>query len=452
MKALADYRDKQVLVLGMAKSGFVAAQLLQKLGADVTLNDRADLQGNADAERLRALGIRVVGGGHPEELVNEDLFTIVKNPGVPYTNPLLKKARELGIRVITEVELAYELSEAPFMGVTGSNGKTTTTMLLGEMMKGSRYQPIVAGNIGTVLSEVVQGAGKDNVIVAELSSFQLMGTEHFRPHVAVVLNLFDHHLDYHGTLENYAAAKARITLNQTAEDFLVYNADSDRVTKWIAGQSKAAKIPFSVEGREKNGAYIENRALYYKGEHILDCDEMGLPGEHNLENALAALAAAKVYHVPTDYIVHVLKNFKGVRHRLQLVGTVGGRTFYNDSKATNILATAKALASFPDKEVILLAGGLDRGNTFDALVPHLKHAKAVVLFGETKNKLLDACRKAGIKTIKMVENVEEAVPAAFGLSQEGDVILLSPACASWDQYDSFEQRGDIFMNKVHMLS
>ncbi|WP_332237477.1 UDP-N-acetylmuramoyl-L-alanine--D-glutamate ligase [Sporolactobacillus sp. KGMB 08714] len=451
MKKSDKYLDKRVLVLGLGRSGYAAAKLMKSLGADVTVNDRGNLEGNPHAAELKKIGIRVVGGGHPPDLVDKELAVLIKNPGIPYSNPLVQKARQLGIRIITEVEIAYELSDAPFIGITGSNGKTTTTMLLGEMMKGSAAVPIVAGNIGTALTGIVGEATDKNVIVAELSSFQLLGTEQFRPKIAVVLNIFDHHLDYHGTVENYARAKARITVNQTADDVLVYNADSERVVSFIAGKTKARKVPFSMTGRTEDGAYIEDGAIYFRTERILECSEMGLPGTHNLQNALAAVAAAKISGVPTAQIVRILKTFTGVRHRLQYVNVTRGRTVYNDSKATNILATSKALTSFPGKSIVLLAGGLDRGNTFDALIPYLKKAdiKAALLFGETKDKLRDACERAGIARVENVENVEQAVPEAFRLSGPGDVVLLSPACASWDQYDSFEQRGDIFISEVN---
>ncbi|RYM07261.1 UDP-N-acetylmuramoyl-L-alanine--D-glutamate ligase [Sporolactobacillus sp. THM7-7] len=450
MKAITDYKNKRVLVLGLAKSGYAVAKVMHALGADVTVNDQKDLSGDPHAEELKQMGIRVVGGGHPSELVDGDLAVLIKNPGIPYSNPLIRKAERLGIRIITEVEIACELSDASFIGVTGSNGKTTTTMLLGEMMKGSPFEPIVAGNIGTALTSIVQTATKKNVIVAELSSFQLVGTERFHPKVAVVLNIYNHHLDYHGTLENYAAAKARITARQTEEDILVYNADSERVKQFVAAKSKAQKIPFSAS-RKTDGAYIDNESIYFKGEPILPCGEIGLPGEHNLENALAATAAAKTCGVPTAHIAKVLRSFTGARHRLEYVGDVQGRAIFNDSKATNILATSKALGAFPEKGIVLLAGGLDRGNTFERLVPYLKqaHIKAVLLFGQTQEKLLDACQKAGIRTIKRVGNVEEAVPEAFHESAPGDVILLSPACASWDQYPSFEVRGDMFIREVN---
>jgi UDP-N-acetylmuramoylalanine--D-glutamate ligase len=451
LKSLTEYANKKVLVLGLGKSGFAAAKLMKSLGADVTVNDRSDLSTNEHACGLKAIGVHIVDGGHPLELINSDVALMIKNPGIPYTNPLIKKAFEQNVPVVTEVEIAGLLSDAPFIGITGSNGKTTTTMLIGEMMKGSNYQPIVAGNIGTALTSVVQKATEKNVIVAELSSFQLQGTRRFHPHVSVVLNIFDHHLDYHGTVENYARAKAQITVNQTSEDALVYNSDSERVVNYVAEKSNAQKVPFSLARKETNGAYVANGVIYFKDQPILKVEEMGLPGEHNLLNALAAVAAAGVYGVSSKHMAEVLRSFKGARHRLEYVDIVQGRTIYNDSKATNIIATSKALHAFPGKEIVLLAGGLDRGNTFDALIPELKKApvKAVLLFGQTQKKLLDACVKAQIPVIKEVENVEAAVPEAFALSQPGDVILLSPACASWDQYKSFEQRGDIFIAEVN---
>lgn len=451
MKKTTAYQHKKVLVLGLARSGYAVARLMKELGADVTVNDRKDLSAEAHAEDLVRLGIRVVGGGHPPELVNESTDLLIKNPGIPYTNPLVKKAIDLGIRVITEVEIAYEICPAPFIGVTGSNGKTTTTMLIGEMMKGGGCAPIVAGNIGTALSGAVRQATEEQVVVAELSSFQLLGTDRFHPKIAVVLNLFDHHLDYHGTLTHYAAAKARITANQTDRDLIVYNADSERVIAYIVSQSRAGKIPFSTKKKVDGGAYVADGTIWFGEEAIMNVAEMGLPGEHNLQNALAAVAAAKAWGVGTAPIAAALRSFTGVRHRLQYVGNIGGRVVYNDSKATNILATSNALRAFPGKSIVLLAGGLDRGNGFDALVSHLRAAKikAVFLFGQTREKLQEACKKAGIDAITIVTDVEEAVPAAFKQSEPGDVILLSPACASWDQYESFEQRGDIFIREVN---
>jgi UDP-N-acetylmuramoylalanine--D-glutamate ligase len=444
------YQNKNVLILGLAKSGFAAAKLLHKLGAKVTVNDQKPFEENVAAQSLKKMGICVICGSHPLELLDEPFDLMVKNPGIPYYNPLVAKAIEKGIPVITEVELAYQISEAPFIGITGSNGKTTTTTLIYEMLKEGGKQPLIAGNIGTVACEVAKEASRENWIVTELSSFQLMGIVDFQPKISVLLNIFDAHLDYHGTKEEYAKAKGNLFKNQTNNDFAVVNVDDETVMKLVQS-SNAAKVLFSTTKRLESGAWIESGMIYFNGEKIIETKEIALPGIHNLENILAAISAAKIAGVDNEAIVRVLKTFTGVKHRLQFVGEVKGRKFYNDSKATNILATQKALSAFKQNSVILLAGGLDRGNEFDELIPYFKNVKAVVLFGQTAQKLERAAKQAGIEIIEHVDNVEKAVPAAYELSEPGDIILLSPACASWDQYKTFEQRGDIFIGAVHKL-
>lgn len=450
MKHVATYQGKRVLVVGLAKSGLAAAQLLHQLGAIVTVNDQKPKEENEAAQTLEQKGVRVICGGHPLELLDEPFDLLVKNPGIPYTNPLIAKAMEKGLPIITEVELAYTISEAPFIGITGSNGKTTTTTLIFEMLKKGNKRPLIAGNIGTVACEVAQTATEGNWVVTELSSFQLMGIQTFQPHIAVLLNIFDAHLDYHGTKEAYAQAKGNLFKNQTESDYAVVNADDEWIRK-LAALSRAKKIWFSATKPLASGAYVCENALYWDEEKIINLSDIALPGKHNVENILAALSVAKLVGVDNEAIVRVLTSFTGVKHRLQYVETVNGRKFFNDSKATNILATQKALAAFADQPVILLAGGLDRGNEFDALIPFLRHVKAIVLFGQTAPKLARVAKEAGIETVCHVDNVEKAVPVAYELSAPGDVILLSPACASWDQYKTFEQRGDIFVQAVHML-
>jgi UDP-N-acetylmuramoylalanine--D-glutamate ligase len=444
------YQNKNVLILGLAKSGFAAAKLLHELGAKVTVNDQKPFEENEAAQRLEEMGIRVICGSHPLELLDEPFDLMVKNPGIPYYNPLVAKAMEKGIPIITEVELAYQISEAPFIGITGSNGKTTTTTLIYEMLKEGGKQPLIAGNIGTVACEVAKEASSENWIVTELSSFQLMGIIDFQPKISVLLNIFNAHLDYHGTKEEYAKAKGNLFKNQTNDDFTVVNADDETVMKLVQS-SNAAKVFFSATQRLQSGAWIENGIIYFNGEKIIETKDIALPGMHNLENILAAISAAKLAGVDNDAITRVLKTFTGVKHRLQFVEEVNGRKFYNDSKATNILATQKALSAFENDSIILLAGGLDRGNEFDELIPYLKNVKAMILFGQTARKLERVAKEAGIEMIEHVDNVEKAVPIAYELSQPGDVILLSPACASWDQYKTFEQRGDIFIGAVHKL-
>ncbi|RFU71176.1 UDP-N-acetylmuramoyl-L-alanine--D-glutamate ligase [Peribacillus saganii] len=449
MKDTNKYLRKKVLVLGLAKSGVMSASLLHKLGAFVTVNDMKPLSENPEAQGLLEQGIKVICGSHPIELLDEGFELIVKNPGIPYRNPLVSGAIEQGIPVITEVELAAQISKAPFIGITGTNGKTTTTTLIFEMLKEGGKLPLIAGNIGTVASGVAQEAEPNNTIVIELSSFQLMGIVDFKPEISVLTNLYDAHLDYHSSKHEYAEAKAAITKNQTVEDYFIYNMDQEIVSE-IASRSKAISVPFSSASVCKNGAYVEDGYVIFQGERIVRVCEIALPGKHNLENVLAATAASKLKGVSNEAIQQVLATFHGVKHRTQYIATIEGRKFYNDSKATNILAASKALQSFKEP-VILLAGGLDRGNEFDELKPYLANVKGLISFGQTAEKIERVAREAGIQEIKRVDNVEEAVPAAYALSSEGDVILLSPACASWDQYKTFEVRGDMFINAVHKL-
>ncbi|MBS4177211.1 UDP-N-acetylmuramoyl-L-alanine--D-glutamate ligase [Lederbergia citrea] len=444
-----DYQHKKILVLGLAKSGVVAASLLHQLGAFVTVNDYKPFEENPEAQGLLEQGIKVVCGSHPVELLDEGFELIVKNPGIPYSNPLVKGAVQLGLPIITEIELAYRISEAEMIGITGTNGKTTTTTLIYEMLDKAYRKPLIAGNIGTVASEVAQQATSENTMVVELSSFQLMGIQTFRPRIAIVTNLYEAHLDYHGSWKEYTQAKVDITKNQTKSDFLIVNADQQELLDLVSF-TKANIIPFSTKEYLEEGASVKDGMLTYFGEEILSLEEIVLPGAHNLENILAAVASVKLMGVENEPIRQVLSSFTGVKHRTQFICEKDGRKFYNDSKATNILAASSALNAF-SQPVILLAGGLDRGNGFEDFIPALNGVKALVLFGETAEKLEKAGRAAGIQIIQHVHNVEEAVPAAYELSEAGDVILLSPACASWDQYKTFEVRGDIFIDSVHKL-
>ncbi|TYR82634.1 UDP-N-acetylmuramoyl-L-alanine--D-glutamate ligase [Priestia megaterium] len=448
MKTINFYKNKHVLILGLAKSGLAAAKLVKQLGATVVVNDQKPYEENEAAQQLEKIGIEVVCGHHPLELLT-GVDMIVKNPGIPYSNPLLQAAMEKQISIVTEVELAYDISEAPFIGITGSNGKTTTTTLIYNMLKEDNKQPLIAGNIGTVACEVAQEATSDHVIVTELSSFQLMGIEKFRPRISLLLNLFEAHLDYHGTKEEYIQAKANLFKNQTQEDFAVVNAD-DEIVMNVSQQIHAQIIPFSVTKQLIQGAYIKEDTLFFKDEAVISIKDIVLPGKHNLENILAAISVVKTYGCSNEAIQQVLTTFAGVKHRVQYVTTINGRKFYNDSKATNILATKVALSAFT-QPTILLAGGLDRGNEFDELKESFDHVKAIVTFGETAPKIERVAKEAGIQIVKRVDNVKQAVEEAYSCSDEGDVILLSPACASWDQFKTFEERGDIFIESVHKL-
>lgn len=449
MKLVTKYQNKKVLVLGLAKSGFHAAKLLAKLGALVTVNDQKKFAQNSEAQSLLAEGIRVITGSQTVELLDEDFELMVKNPGIPYSNPVVKKAVAIGLPIITEPELAYEVSEAPLIGVTGTNGKTTTTTMISLMLNQERQkgQAYVAGNIGVPATQVAQKVTPDDVMVTELSSFMLLGITTLRPHIAVLTNIYTAHIDYHGSRENYVKAKMRLVMNQTKSDYFVVNWDNPE-WRQLSQQTQAQVVPFSRQGLTTAGAYVKDGQFCFRGEKLMPVDQLKVPGEHNVENALAALAVAKLEGKSNAAICEVLRTFSGVKHRLQFVTEWQGRRFYNDSKATDIEATEMALKGF-DAPVILLAGGLDRGFKFDRLVPALKaHVKSLFLFGETAELLKQAGEAAGIKHIQLVKNVAEAIPLAYAQSQSGDVILLSPANASWDQYPNFEVRGQIFIDGV----
>ena len=315
MKTVTEFQNKNILVLGIAKSGYAAATLLQKLGANVIVNDGKPLAENVLAAELQAKGMDVVCGGHPLELLERNISLVVKNPGIPYSNPILVAAKEKQIPIVTEVELAYRISEAPFVGITGSNGKTTTTMLTFEMLKEGQKHPVIAGNIGTVACEVAQDAKENEVVVTELSSFQLMGVELFQPKIAAFLNLFEAHLDYHGTKKEYGLAKANIFKNQTENDYSVINADDADVMA-LSAYSKGQKILFSTTKEIEDGACIKDNALYFKGEKVIEVSDIVLPGQHNLENILAAMSIAKLLGTSNEAITVVLKRFTGVKHRL----------------------------------------------------------------------------------------------------------------------------------------
>ena len=442
MKHITNFANKKVLVLGLAKSGESAARLLDKLGAIVTVNDGKPFEENPAAQSLLEEGIKVVTGGHPLELLDEDFELMVKNPGIRYDNPMVKKALEKEIPVITEVELAYLISDAPIIGITGSNGKTTTTTMIAEVLTAGGQSGLLSGNIGFPASQVATTATKNDTLVMELSSFQLMGIETFHPEIAVITNLMPTHIDYHGSFENYVAAKWNIQKNMSKSDFLVLNFNQT-LAKELAAKTQATVVPFSTT-EKVDGAYLEGNMLTFRGEPVMAADELGVPGSHNVENALATIAVAKLRGVENQVIKETLAGFGGVKHRLQYVGEINHVKFYNDSKSTNILATQKALSGFDNSKVILIAGGLDRGNEFDELVPDIQELKKMVILGESAARVKRAADKAGVSYMDAAD-VKDATQKAFAEAQAGDIVLLSPANASWDMYPNFEVRGDEFI-------
>ncbi len=473
MKHPESYRDQEVVVLGLAKSGVQVAKVLHSYGAVVTVNDQKDRDQCPEAGELESLGMTVICGGHPENLVHPGISLLVKNPGIPYKVQPVQKALELGIEVVTEVEVAYHICSAPIIGITGSNGKTTTTTWVGEMLDEAGMRPIVAGNIGTPLCEAAQQADAGNWMVTELSSFQLKGTKEFRPRIGCLLNVTETHLDYHGGMEDYVSSKAKMFANMGEGDTAVLNWD-DSTCRELVPYIKAKLLPFSINEELVEGVFVSPpfvadtkddlpRKIVYRDEQgrmkdIIPVEEVGIAGRFNIANAAAACAISIAAGAPVDRLRGPLSSFRGVEHRLEYVMDLDGVAYYNNSKATNSKATTMALNSF-QQPIVLIAGGLDRGSDYMELLPVLsERVKAVVALGQTAHKIADVSKMAGLKHVVIVDNEEDAadtlraaVREAQAAAEPGDIVLLSPACASWDMFTSYEERGRIFKEAVHNL-
>ena len=444
------FTGKKVVVLGAARSGISAAEVLIKLGAEVTLTDITPLHKMPEAERnaLQQLNIRLVTGSHPVDLLaGADL--IVKNPGISPEIEFLRLAREKQIRWISELELAGLVTEAEVVAITGTNGKTTTTALAGEIFAGGKRPVAVGGNIGVPLTGISFGKSSDWVLVVETSSFQLEDSYQFKPRVAVYTNLTPDHLDRHKTLDNYIAAKLRLVQNQGEEDFVVVNLD-DPVLSGLSF-ARGEKIGYSLRPGKGAACYLEDGWFCWQGGRIAPQTVLRIPGNHNLQNALAAVSAAKVMGVENEVIVRGLAGFAGVEHRLEYVGEYGGVKFYNDSKATNPESTRIALNSFGQK-VFLLAGGSDKGADFSDLAPLFQEkVRHLFTYGATGNKISRQVKAGGFNAVSSASDLPGAFNLALTAAVSGDVVLLSPACASWDQYNNFEERGRHFKTLVKSL-
>ena len=435
-----DFKNKKIMVYGWARSGKAVTKLLLALGADVTVANDGDFQQDDDFLNLQSQQVTFLSQAQDAHLDNSFKY-LVKNPGINYDQPLVQKALDLKIPILTEVAVALSTFKGRLIAVTGSNGKTTTTSLIRDMLKSDEQPVTTAGNIGTPVSEVVADLTEKDTLLLELSSFQLMGIPDIQPDIAVVTNIFSNHLDYHKTRDNYVAAKFQITRHQTSNQYLILNADGPDTPSFSA-KTHAKVLTFS---RQQTGlpAEIKDDQLLIDGDAIMPVTDIKLVGPHNLENVLAAATAAKLAGVSDRAIKDVLKTFGGVAHRLQYLFTVNGVKYYNDSKATDIEATQTALNSF-DQPTIWIGGGLDRGDDLSRMVPNLKHVKTVIAVGQTQQKIVDLAHQAG-KTVITVKDVMAAAPEAVQLAHPGDVVLLSPAHASWDQFKTFEERGEKFV-------
>lgn len=445
---------ERVLVMGLAKSGEAVARLLQNHGMTVVVNDYRDrLENDSEAEALEASGMEVVLGGHPLSLLEPKPRFIVKNPGIRYTVPLVQTAEQLGIPIYTEIEVASWLTKSPIYAITGSNGKTTTTTLVGEILVEAGRSPMVAGNIGRVLSGVVEQVAPTEPIVLEVSSFQLLGTEDFHPQIGALLNLYPSHLDYHETFDSYAAAKMKLFANMNADDIAVLNYDSEPIQR-LATDIRAKIVWFSRLSTGIEGASVEDGWVVFRQggqvERVMAVESILLKGDHQLENVLAATAITMSAGVAATAISAVAARFQGVEHRLEFVRRLGNVDYFNDSKATNSQAALHALQSLPGR-IVWIAGGLDRGDDFSLLADEIQNrVKHAVLLGQSSPKLASLCERLGI-SYQRVDTIQAAVIAAEQAARDNDTVLLSPACASWDMFASFEERGRMFKESVHRL-
>ena len=446
-----EYNGKKALVCGMARSGIAAAKLLNRLGARVTLQDMKKREEiSADVLALEGEGIVLYTGANPDEIACAQDLTVL-SPGIPCDLPFIAAAEEAGIEVISEVELAYRLTPCPITAITGTNGKTTTTTLTGEIMKTAYSGTAVVGNIGIPYSEEVGRLTEKDWVVAEISSFQMEKAKEFHPHISAVLNITPDHLNRHKTMDVYIAMKERVFAKQTAADFCILN-HGDETCRKMADKTAAKVFFFDSSETLAEGIYLDGDAIEVRwgaiNETLIHVDELQILGVHNYENVMAAAAMGICAGIALDTIRAVLKGFAGVAHRIEYVATVDGVDYYNDSKGTNVDASIRAVLAMK-KPIVLIGGGYDKGSSFDEwtkLFPgRVKH---LVLIGVTAPKVRASAEKFGFTAISDCETFEEAVDLCREKAEDGDCVLLSPACASWGMFDNYEQRGDMFKEQV----
>ncbi|VBB06221.1 mur ligase central [Lucifera butyrica] len=449
------FKEKRFVVLGAGVSGISAAKTLRELGARVTLSDkkRPDILTPA-MSALKETGV-VLALGQQDETLLQDIDYLVLSPGVSVYNPLVQAAQARGISVVSEIEVAYQLCRAPMIAITGTNGKTTTTTLVGEMLQQAGRQVVVGGNIGLALSQEVKAVDESGIVVAEISSFQLEAVDQFKPHIAAVLNITPDHIDRHGSMETYIAMKERVFSRQMPEDYAVLNYD-DGIVRSMAERTASQVMFFSRQVELPEGVFVknENLTIRWRGaEHeVCSLNELKIRGNHNVENALAACGISYLAGLKTAVMAAVLKAFPGVEHRIEPVGTINGVEYYNDSKATNPESAMKALEAFAG-HIILIAGGRDK-KTDLAPFMHLIQEKVdtLILLGEAKERFREAAKKQGIGDIRESATMAEALETAHSIARAPQVVLLSPACASYDMFRNYEERGRVFKELIRGLS
>lgn len=444
------FENKKIFILGMARSGYEAAKLLSKYNNRIVLNDSNENQDEDHLKELKDLGVSVILGEHPDEILDNTFDYLIKNPGIKDNHKYIEFAKKHGIKVINEVEMAYHFlpKNVNIIGITGTNGKTTTTTLIYEILKKANKNVHLAGNIGYPLSSFIGSIKENDYLVIEISIQQLTNFDDFKTNISILTNLSEAHIDHVGSYENYKQIKKRIFNHHSKSDIAIINHEDVDCTE-ITDDIKSTKIYFSSKSIDTDAKIMDN-AIYYKNEKIINIKDIKLVGMHNYENIMCAISAVKELGISNEFINEVLETFTGVEHRLEFVRRLNDRNFYNDSKATNNKSTMIALSAFKNPTIILM-GGLDRGQSFDELQPYMKNVKMVIAFGQTKDKIKKFSDKNKIEC-SVVDNLEEATNLSYALSEVDDVILLSPACASWDQYKKFEDRGDEFKKFVNELN
>lgn len=454
-KGIDDIKNKKVLIIGMGKSGKAAAQAMAKLGAEVYVQDNKD-EDDIDPQLIAFLNdrsIKCYWNSQPEDMSIFDM--LILSPGVPPGLPFIDKAKDSGAEIVGELEIAYRVGRGNYVAITGTNGKTTTTTLVGEIYKAAEKKTYVVGNIGVAVISKALSAEYDSWLITETSSFQLETIKDFRPEMSAILNFTPDHLDRHTNMENYVDAKAQIFKNQSKQQYCVMNYDDEKCRE-LFDRCNATPVPFSRLSELDFGAYVKDGKIVVRDEsgnvcEICGADELKIPGTHNLENALAACAIAYFGGIAPEIIAKVLRNFSGVEHRIELCNEIDGIRFVNDSKGTNPDAAIKAIEAMKEN-IILIAGGFDKGAEYDEFVAAFKgRVKALILMGDTASKIKAAADKAGFTESIIVKDMEDCVREAYKVAEKGDVVLLSPACASWGVYTNFEQRGDHFKSCVRSL-
>ncbi len=445
-------KNKNISVIGAVRSGVAAAKLIKKLEGIPFVSDMGDENELKEfIDQLRNENINFETGGHSEKVYNCEMMVV--SPGVPFNAPVLVKAREAGIKLISEVELAYKYCKGNIIAITGTNGKTTTISLCGHVFNQSGYNTFVAGNIGLAFSEIALDVKERDFVALEVSSFQLDLIDQFKPKVAIILNITPDHLNrYDNKIDLYANAKQRIYKNQDSSDYLILNKDNGEVIKYLK-EYKSNSFYFSLGEETENGCFRKNDEIHFnnKGKEEFSCNvsDIKIKGEHNIANVMAVICAAKIFHLENSNIIKALQTFKGVEHRLEFVREINGILFINDSKATNVNSVLYALKSF-DEPIFLILGGQDKGNDYGEIKGLvLQGVKKIYAIGSSAEKVYNFFNSAIAVEIK--KSLEDVISAAVKEASEGDVVLLSPACASFDMFDNFEHRGRVFKEAVNNM-